>query len=423
MRRSFQRLVAMSVLGSWAVGFVIILGWALGRSWTDDRARGDGVFMFHELLDQTPVPDRPARLEELRSHSSIELSLLSVSEVERRVGRGVGPGERIPHRVSFREEWYFLVLGDGESALAAGPVDPVVPEAAFPIGVLVAIIGLPAIAGLIALRVERELTKVERASEALGFGQLGVRVDTERGPSHELASRFNAMAERVERLVRDRDELVQAVSHELGSPLSRLRFQLELLGNGTEQERSDRLAAMVGELDALDDLVAELLTFVQSDDLRLELRSFDPKPGLADLVELASLEAPEDRMVDVDTVLPDGVRVLADQRLFMRAVENILRNAMRYAQGKVRLELVEEAGSVRVNVHDDGPGIPAGVREKVTRPFYRLQEDRGRRTGGVGLGLAIASRIMLRHEGSIEIGDSPVGGALVSTRWRAPGGP
>lgn len=315
-----------------------------------------------------------------------------------------------------------MVLGDGKSALAAGPVDPVVPESTFPIGVLVAIIGLPAIAGLIALRMERELSKVERASEALGAGQLSARIDTDRGPSHELASKFNAMAERVELLVRGRDELVQAVSHELGSPLSRLRFQVELLGNATEAERGERLAAMTRELDALEELVAELLTYVQSDELRLEPRSFDPKQCLADLVELASLEAPEDRTVDVDTAVPDGLLVLADQRLFMRAIENILRNAMRYAEGKVVLELVEDADTVRVIIHDDGPGIPAGVREQVTRPFYRLHEDRGRRTGGVGLGLAIASRIMLRHEGTIEIGDSPVGGAMVSTRWRVPEG-
>lgn len=424
MRRSFRRLVAVSVLLAWVLGFVVVMSWARTKSWTQDQAQGDAVFLFYELLDDTPAAERPERVAQLQAHSWVELSLVSVDDVQRRVGRAVHRGEHIPHRETTRdnlyfwvEESYFMVFEDGQAALSAGPVNPSLPRGIFPFGLLVAIVGLPAIAGLVALRVERELTKVERATVALGVGEFSARVQDARGPSHELAEKFNEMAEKVERLIRSRDELVQAVSHELGSPLSRLRFHMELLDTRADDDRDERLAAMTRELDALDELVAELLSYVQSEDLQLDARHFDPTQGLSDLAELAILEAPEDRAVDVQTALPEGVQVHADQRLFLRAVENILRNAMRYARDSIRLEVIVETDLIRVNVHDDGPGIPADVRDKVILPFVRLQADRGRKTGGVGLGLAIVSRIVRRHGGSIEIGDSPLGGATVSTLW------
>lgn len=244
MRRSFVRLVVGNVLACWAVGFVVVFAYVETRSWIHDRDQGDGVFLFHEILDDTPPVSRAERLRELQGHSTVPLSLLSLDEAQRRAGRAIDPGEKVPLRVSRREEWYFLAFRDGEGALAAGPVDPAYPEGASPVGLFVAIVGIPLIAGLIALRVEREVTAVERASEALAVGELSARVENPRGPSNELAAKFNAIAERVEHLVRSRDELVQAVSHELGSPLSRLRFHMELLENLSDAEREQRLDAM-----------------------------------------------------------------------------------------------------------------------------------------------------------------------------------
>jgi two-component system sensor histidine kinase RstB len=225
------------------------------------------------------------------------------------------------------------------------------------------------------------------------------------------------MAERIERLVRGRDELVQAVSHELGSPLSRLRFHVELLESELTEQHRQRLAAMSSELDELDELAAELLGYVQSDDLKLDQREFLPHKILGDLVELAKLEVSDDRTVQVDSKLAEGVVVAADPRLLQRAVENLLRNATRHARGHVLLEAILGEGALRVAVHDDGPGIPEHLRDKVLAPFYRTQSDRGRRTGGVGLGLAIVNRIVQRHGGQVLIGDSPLGGAVVTTVW------
>ena len=410
-------MVVVSVLASWAIGFVVLFLYSRSRPWTDEQARSDGVFLVHELLDQQPEPNRAARLRQLQEHFSIDFSLITSTELERRIGRRAAPGERIARRVSGREAWYYMVFEDGQGVLAAGPVDPINPAGVVPVGVIFVIVGLPIIVGLLALRVEQRLKKVERASEALAVGEFSARVDDQGGPSDELATTFNQMAQRIEDLIRSREELVQAVSHELGSPLSRLRFHLELMENRPEGKREERIEAMSHELDALDELVAELLSYVQTDELELERHAFDPTQGLTDLAELARLQAHGDRAVDVELELANDVQLVADRRLFQRAVENVLRNAVQHARGKVLLELSLDEHNVRVAVHDDGPGIPEELRDEVMIPFVRLDADRSRTTGGVGLGLAIVCRIINRHNGRFEIGTSPLGGATVATLW------
>lgn len=417
MNRSFVRLVVTSVLVCWAGGFAVLFVHSRSLSWVDERARTDGAFLARDLLQAEPPDHRAQRLDELRPHYAMSLRLVDVSEVQHRIGRAVQPGQAIPYRASAREEWYFFAFEDEARALAVGPVNPTIANGFIPIGVILAGIGLPLIAAWLAVRVNREVRKVEHATDELARGELGARVDNPTGPSNELAASFNAMAERIERLVRSREELVQAVSHELGSPLSRLRFHLELLENLDEKERAERFAAMTRELDALDELVAELLGYVQSDETVLQRQTFDPAQVLHDLAELAQLDTPEDTGIDVQVTLQPDVHVNADPRLFQRAVENLLRNALRYGHSQVRLELASNEDRVRIEVHDDGPGIDEALREKVVAPFFRQEPDRARTTGGVGLGLAIVSRIVQRHGGELEIDESSLGGACVSTLW------
>ena len=417
MRRSFVRLTVSSVLVCWAVGFAVLVLHVRSVSWTVERAKKDGVFLVHELLAAAPATERKALLQQLSPHFAVGLSLIPIGEVEARLKRRPMPRETLFHLETQARNWYYVAFDDGSEVLAAGPVNPAIPTGTRPIGLFLAVVLLPLIAGFIAIRVERQLTKVERASQALAVGELSARVDNRHGPSNELAASFNMMAARVEQLVRSRDELVQAVSHELGSPLSRLRFHMALMQNQSEEEREQRLSAMNRDLDALDELVAELLSYVQSDELKLDQETFAATRSLTDLAELAQLDASDERTVDVSLQLAEDTVVFADQRLFQRAIENLLRNAIQHAQSRVLVELKEDETSVRVVVHDDGPGIPPQVREKVMVPFFRLEADRPRRTGGVGLGLAIVNRIMHRHAGRVEIGTSPLGGATVATVW------
>ena len=418
MRYSLRRLVLLSVLACWMAGIVVLAVYVRSQAWSEDRVRRAGVFLVYELLEERPAPGRAARLRALQQHSSVNLALISLDELERRIGRSASPGEGTAYRQSARKSWYFIVFQDGKDVLAAGPVNPARPAGVLPIGLIFSIVFLPIIIGAVAFRVERRLAKVERANQALAVGELSVRVDTQNGgQSDELAASFNTMAERIETLIKSRDELVQAVSHELGSPLSRLRFHVELLETLPEAKRNERLHVMARELDTLDALVAELLSYVQSDDLKLDCQTFDPTQGLADLVELVQYELPDKRIIEVELKLSPGIHVFADKRLFLRAIENLLRNAVRYADSKVQLELTREGDQVSVAVHDDGPGIPKDMRDKVMLPFYRLEADRGREMGGFGLGLAIVHRITERHRGQLLIDTSPLGGTSVVTKW------
>lgn len=414
MTRSFLRLTVTSVLLCWALGFVALVIYSRTLSWTEEAARRDGVFVAHRLLEEVAPEERPARLSTLAAHLEVPLRLMPLAEVERLTARRPARGAKLHFEQRWDAQWFFIAFDDADQALAAGPVNPAsVPAGMVPIGIIVGGAGIALIAAFVAVRVNRELAKVDAASRALAAGELDARVDNESGPSRELAESFNAMAERVQRLIQSRDELVQAVSHELGSPLSRLRFHLELLEGGPDA----RLAAMTRELDALDALVAELLGYVQSDELVLDRQVFEPSKVLGDLAELAQLEAGDEHEVEVRVEVSPGVRVDADQRLFQRAVENVLRNAVRHASSTVRLAVVATEAGVRVEVHDDGPGIPEALAEKVLAPFFRLDRERARQTGGVGLGLAIVSRIVERHGGRIVISRSPLGGALVAMIW------
>jgi signal transduction histidine kinase len=411
-------LLVTSILAFYALGFLAMIIYGRTMTWSEADARGRSVFWVYEMLDRQPAAKRGAALRSTKGQFTVDFRLVTKAEVERRAGRSVRAGERVFVKESPRRQWYFIVFRDDHGALAAGPVNPTIPFGATPVGLILAILFVPLIASYIAFRVARRLQKVERASEALGAGELSVRVDSDAGPAHELAESFNAMAGRIERLVKGRDELIQAVSHELGSPLSRLRFHIELLENETDEHaRRSLLEEMSREMDELDELEHELLTWVQSGEQKLEPVRFSAVKPLTELAELARLQRADAEDIDVQLELDDSVLVFADPRQFQRALENILRNAQRYAKRIVRLTLAEGPDAALVTVEDDGPGIPAPMREKVLQPFVRLESDRSRESGGVGLGLAIVNRIVQSHGGSVSVSESSTGGARITTRW------
>lgn len=419
MKRSIVRLIATSVLVFWVVGFGVLLVYATTRAWDEPLAKQQGLYWAFRTLDEASPDERPELLESMQGHFGADLAIVPVAAAEEAMGASATAGKSYFVRDEPSVQWLYIPLHDSSGVFAAGPFDPTeAPQGHSPVGLFLAILFTPLIASLVALRLSRQLHKVERASEAIGSGVLSARVDNTDGPTHELAASFNAMAANVERLVKERDELVQAVSHELGSPLSRLRFQLELLeGDLGDADRRTRLDAMAREIDELNELVEELLGWVQADRTTLRRRPFDPVKPLMDLVDLCQLHAPEGSEMTVDTELPTNATIDADPKLFQRAIENLLRNAMRYGTSKALVSMEEGEAYVKVMVDDDGAGIPIEERERVLEPFVRIEADRDRETGGVGLGLAIVNRIVRSHGGAIGVEAAPLGGARIVTTW------
>jgi len=417
MSTSLLKLAVTAVAVAAVVMFGLLVTYASNQSWTEEDIRRVGIAWAYGALDDAPPDARSSLLARVERDLQYPLELVSTAEIRHRLGRELQPGERVIERRSIDIFVLTQAFSDGRGGLVVGPGDPLNPYGRFPIGLIIAMLSAPLVAIFVAFQISRQLRKVERASEALGAGVLSARVDNPKGPSSELAASFNAMAQRIERLVRERDELLQAVSHELGSPLARMRFHLELLDDDSDSPTSERVEALERQIDELDQLVEDLVRWVQSDEHALRRRSFDAVAPLADLVELARLDGSADGRVVVALDAPTNADLAADPRLYQRAIDNVLRNAVRYASQWVQLRLRTTPDSVIVDVADDGPGIPAEARNRVLEPFTRLEPDRDRRTGGVGLGLAIVHRILAGHGGEVSIGESERGGASVALRW------
>ncbi|WP_310463462.1 ATP-binding protein [Sphaerotilus sp.] len=241
-------------------------------------------------------------------------------------------------------------------------------------------------------RLTRRLEALERGVEQFGSGDLGHRVDTDgRDEVAAVAVSFNRAAQRIEDLVRANRALLANASHELRSPLARLKMAMAMM----EDASADQRAALRSEIDQdireLDGLVEEVLLASRLD-AQVELR-IEPVDLLGLLVEEAARVGA--------SAEGEPVMVEAEERLLRRALRNLLENARRYGGDEVEATVrVVQAGQVEVQVCDRGPGVPETYREQVFEPFFRLP-GHAERVGGVGLGLSLVRQIAQRHGGSV----------------------
>jgi signal transduction histidine kinase len=267
----------------------------------------------------------------------------------------------------------------------------------------------------------RDMRKISDATEHIGRGDFGFKLDLKRGSALKpIGESLNTMRSRIADLLASHRNLTDAVSHEFRTPLTRLRFRHELACSAaSDEERQRQLVAMTSAIDQLDDLSRELLEYSRMDRETpdLDATPIDSQTWLADMVEDArDLARFESR--DVRVEIECGVEsVHADYRYLSRAASNLLRNAVRYARGVVRIGLVEKGGRHELYVDDDGPGIPLAERDRIFEPFARLDAARDRDSGGFGIGLAIVRQIARWHGGAAIARESPLGGARVSMIW------
>lgn len=268
---------------------------------------------------------------------------------------------------------------------------------------LLGIVGLAVAAGVypIIRRLTLRLEALQRSVQKFGEGDLSVRVPDEgHDEVADLARQFNAAAARVEALVKSHKSLLANASHELRSPLTRIRMGLELMGG--QQPSPAFREEILRNIAELDQLVDEILLAS-----RLDAREADV--GTVELVDLIGLAAEECARVDADLdVSSDSVDVRGVSKLLRRAIRNLLENARRYSTGEITLSIERRQGHAEVRVCDRGPGVPASQRERIFEPFYRLP-GASERAGGVGLGLALVRSIAGRHNGTVHCEDRPDG--------------
>lgn len=225
-----------------------------------------------------------------------------------------------------------------------------------------------------------------------------------------IADSFQLMREQIRDLLNLQREMTHAVSHELRTPIARLSFALEIASGLTVEER-DLMSADVRELQQL---VDEILDYarLETGQLPLQLQYIDLNELINNLQEkLAPLPGPAIRLQ-----LPPRAMLYADAHYLERALQNLLINAKKYAHKQICLTLRQHKQCWQIQVEDDGPGIPAALRQDILKPFFRLEASRNKQGGGFGLGLAIVQRVIQWHQGSIRVSDSSLGGACFSLR-------
>jgi two-component system sensor histidine kinase CpxA len=301
--------------------------------------------------------------------------------------------------------YYWLVTSVGPSAILFAP---------FYILLLATVVVLY---WLVTMYITQPVRQLATVVDRFGVGELTARAaPRSKDEIGNLGRSFNAMAERIHTLLTAERQLLQDVSHELRSPLARLTFEAEMV-----RKTADRDAAATRlrhEIDRLSELVGTLIDMARA----------EGEPGEVEMEELSLndllLATAEDSQVEaqaagcsIDVKAPQETSLQGNAELLRRAIENVLRNAIRYAppESTVEVRLEREANSARITVRDHGPGIPEKLRERIFDPFFRADASRDEHTGGLGLGLAIAQRAVRVHHGEITATNASPGTLLTIT--------
>jgi signal transduction histidine kinase len=284
---------------------------------------------------------------------------------------------------------------------------------------MLGLIGLAVALGLypVVRRLTQRLEGLQRGVQRWGEGDLSARVPVQGDDEvADLSERFNAAAERIEGLMASQKSLLANASHELRSPLARIRMGLELMGTAaTDPSQLTRTRAeILRNMVELDQLIDEIL-------LASRLDAKEADIGTVEMVDLVGLCAEECARVGAVLNVPSGqtqLEVPGVAKLLRRLVRNLLENARRYGAngqnslegGDVVVHLSQQGAAVRMEVCDRGPGVPPPFRDRIFEPFFRLP-GASERVGGVGLGLSLVKSIAERHGGVVQCADRPGGGA------------
>jgi signal transduction histidine kinase len=287
------------------------------------------------------------------------------------------------------------------------------------IGVGLAFIGLAVLAGAV-LASRWVLRPVDVASKAMARvadGDLAYRVPEGPDAAGRMAATFNRMAQRVEALVRGQRRLMAAISHELRSPLARMRLTAELLRDAAAPE--PRIASLEADIAEMDGLVGEILESARLEEGILAL-ALEPVQLFGLVEDALAASGLEGRKATID--LSEDLVVVADRGRLMRVLSNLLSNAGRYTPEGTELKVrasEEMEGSrpmIALVVEDDGPGVPEEALPQLFDPFFRVDPSRSRSTGGLGLGLMLVRQVVEAHEGRVEARNRPGGGLSVFVR-------
>jgi two-component system, OmpR family, sensor kinase ParS len=366
-------------------------------------------------LSATPTEHRDARAAALGRQLGVQVDVLETGEVS-----GVEPQAAVPQELEHEDGrmsylWESPALG---GAIRLGPVD--VPRES-PLLRFVPVLfygSILLIVGLWLRPLLRDLHVLTAASQRFATDYrepLNTAAQTSQLTS--LASNLDDMSSRVSQLIQTQKEMTAALSHEMRTPLARVRFAAAVLESQVDEPLRGQLRALNADVQQIDDLISDMLDYARLDHpgMRMDCQEVPIAPWMGQIVASAP---PHEREVSIDH---DGLDTAwMEPRLMELALSNLLANALRYARHAVRISMTRDRGLYRLVVEDDGEGIPESERTTIFRAFTRLDDSRNRQTGGFGLGLAIVSRIAALHRGRVIAETSArLGGARLALEWPA----
>jgi len=373
--------------------------------------------LMESNLAAVPADARPARAAALGRQFGLEVGLLETGDISSATPLGNEPRELRDDSGKSYYLWRAPALG---GAIRLGPFEPQsegVLTRLLPVFFYASIL---LIVGLWLRPLLADLRTLTDASQRFATDYREPLATSGRVTQlSSLARNLDDMSARVSQLIQSQKEMTAALSHEMRTPLARVRFAVAVLEGEVDERHHLQLRAVSNDVQQIDDLISDMLDYARLDHpgLRMNCEFVAVTPWLRQVLLSGP---PHDR--NVKTVHPDDLEKLwMEPRLMELALSNLLANAVRYARRNVLVEVAHEQGLYRLVVEDDGEGIPEAHRASVFHAFTRLDTSRNRDTGGFGLGLAIVARIAALHRGRVTAGASAaLGGARLALEWPGP---
>jgi two-component system, OmpR family, sensor kinase len=426
MARHFLQLYVLIVITLAAVS------WGQGRLWeiysgpdegpaAEVQAQAAALRIVNESLRAVPLDERRGFVASVAKNTGVDLELFELKDIAgddtlARLTRG-----EIAHMHAADKDWLLRRVPDDGRVLAFRYESPVAER-----GVLdwtLAFIFYAAIALVIMTwlwPLTRDLRQLERST--MTFGNRNWTFDArigKRSPVYPLAEAFRRMAARIDTLISAQKDMTNAMSHEIKTPLARMRFEIEMARMATDSE------GLARQLNSLNVDIAELDAFVTATldyaileraEVALNVEEHDFTAILPSVVDTLRRSARENVRIRCE-VSPNATRVRCDAHLMETVVRNLVYNAVRYARSEIHVMFfIRPDGMYNLRVDDDGPGIPEVDRVRIFDSFVQL-DDPAERKAGYGLGLAIVKRIVEWHGGKVIVTRAGLGGAGLSVTW------
>lgn len=423
MRRAFLTLYSLIVVA------VIAVGWGLDRVWQNHAPAESVLVSEKHLIDlleyqlQQTSPDNQERLlHDIARETGLAVTLHPASDfANTKLLEPMLSGE--PVVVNTEEGRLFYRKLDSSDHIIGirQPTGDLPDPVTYNLLLLAFYLAIALVIFLWIWPLSRDLSKLEKQTKILGSDVVPdeLRI-APTSAVYDLASAFNRMSRRVRDLLASHKEMTYAVSHELRTPLARMKFGLEMANDLRDAEKiKQQLAGVREDVTEMDSLVNQLFAYAgfENSEQKLDLQPGDMAALIQQLI-LRAKATPAHAELNYEFVseLSDDA-VICEWYLMERAILNLLHNAQRYAKNAILVTLRKEHERYQIIVDDDGPGIPEHERQRIFQSFIRLTDHTNAQTRGLGLGLAIVSKIMQWHGGRAFAEKAPLGGARMVLEW------